>query len=407
MNKNIEPAKTISHANNCLNCCFISGPILSPSLLRAIQRWGISVYVQPPTPALPETISILKDAEAASLIRNKDAVAIMNWEASLSFILQNLPHQRLDQVNAFKNKATFRQLVRELYPDLFYVELTREALRDFRLPREVETVVLKPSLGTASIGIRTVHGQQEWAKAVDSVLEDIDRATEHMNPAMLSDSCFLVEEFVDGEEFACDGFWDANGKTVITGVYQHPFASNSDVSDTIYYTSKQVVAETIEPTMHVMEHIGAKLGIRRFPFHFEFRKSSHGTLFPIELNPLRFGQAALPDIAEYAFGFNPYDLFFADEAPDWDSLLANADVSKVYAFVLGSLPPHYVPEKYRIDEESFRSTFGNRLLNYLPSDPAITPFFGVAHIVADRVEDVLAYLHLDFDRFLHPCLSIN
>ena len=43
---------------------------------------------------------------------------------------------------------------------------------------------------------------------------------------MLNDSSFLVEEYVEGDEFACDGFWDANGKTVITGIYQHPFASS-------------------------------------------------------------------------------------------------------------------------------------------------------------------------------------
>lgn len=403
MNKNITTANTISDVNNCLNCCFISGPLHSPLLLRAIQHREISVHVQSPMAPLPKTISTLKDAKAVSLIQDKDVAVIMNWEASLSFILQNLPQKRLNQVNTFKNKATFRQLVRELYPDFFYMELTREALLNFQFPREIETVVLKPSIGTASIGICIVRGQQEWAKAVNLVLEDIDRATEQMNPAMLSDSYFLVEEFVDGEEFACDGFWDANGKPIITGVYQHPFASSSDVSDTVYYTSKQVVAKTIEPTMYVMKHIGARLGMRRFPFHFEFRISSNGTLFPIELNPLRFGQVALPDIVKYAFGFNPYDLFFADESPDWDSLLANAEISKIYALVVGILPPHYTPEKYRIDEESFRNTFGNRLLNYFPSDPMISPFFGVAHIVADRVEDVLAYLHLDFDRFVHPC----
>ena len=407
MDENFGQTKTISHLDRSLKCCFISGPILSPSLLRAVQGWTVPVYVQPPTPPLPETIGILKDAEAASLLRNQDVVAIMNWEGSLSFVLQALPRQRLAQVSALKDKAAFRELVKELYPDLFYVELTREALRDFRLPDKVEAVVLKPSLGTASIGIRTVHGQQEWAKAVDLVLAEIDQATEHMNPAMLSDSRFLVEEFVDGEEFACDGFWDASGKTVITCVYRHPFASDSDVSDTVYYTSKQVVAETIEATTRVMEHIGAKLGMRRFPFHFEFRKSSDGTLFPIELNPLRYGQAALPDLAEYAFGFNPYELFFADQAPDWDCLLTDAGLSKIYAFVLGSLRSHYETGKYWIDEDSFRNSFGNRLLSYLPSDPAITPFFGVAHIATDRLEDVLAYLHIDFDSFLRPSMSID
>ena len=386
MNQNIKPAN-----------CFISGHIISPSLLRAIGRWNISVYSQLPISALPGTINILKDVEAASLIQDKDAVIIMNWEASLAFILDNLPPQRLDRVNAFKNKATFRELVKELYP-LFYVELTRDNLRDFQLPKEVDKVVLKPSFGTTSIGIRTVDRQQEWEKAVNSVLKDIDIAKEHMNPAMLNDSSFLVEEFVDGDEFACDGFWDGDGKTVITGIYQHPFASSLDVSDTVYYTSTKVVAETIEQTMQVLEHIGNKLDMRRFPFHFEFRKSDN-TIFPIELNPLRFGQVALPDITEYAFGFNPYDLFFTDKAPDWDSLLADAN-SKVYAFVLASIPAKYESEKYWFDKESFCNSFGDNLLKYLPSNPEITPFFGVAHVVVDNVEDVLKYLSLDFESFL-------
>ncbi|BAY81398.1 hypothetical protein NIES267_08740 [Calothrix parasitica NIES-267] len=390
MNKNIKTASS--------NYCFISGPVLSPTLLNAIQRWGIPVYVQPPTPALPD-INILKNTEAASLIQDKDAVAIMNWEASLAFILENIPQQKLNQVNAFKNKAVFRELVKDLYPNLFYQELTRDALQDFQFPKEVEKVVLKPSLGTASIGIRTVQGQEEWEKAVLSVLEDIDKAKEQMNPTMLNDDSFLVEEFVDGDEFACDGFWDASGKTVITGIYQHPFASSLDVSDTVYYTSKTVVAETIEPTIKVLEHIGIKLGMRRFPFHFEFRKSNN-KIFPIELNPLRFGQVALPDITEYAFDFNPYDLFFTDKAPDWDSLLNDANNSKVYAFVLASIPAKYKPEKYSFDEEYFCNSFGDRLLKYLPSNPEITPFFGVAHVVADRVENVLEYLNLDFESFL-------
>jgi len=391
MNKNIKPLE--------LNCCFISGPVLSPTLLNTIQRWNIPVYAQQPTPALPESINILKDVEAASFIQDKDAVVIMNWEASLAFILENLPQQKLNQVNAFKNKAVFREIVKELYPNLFYQELTRDKLQDFRFPDSVEKVVIKPSLGTASIGIRTVHGQQEWKKAVDSVLRDIDKAKEQMNSAMLNDSSFLVEEFVDGDEFACDGFWDANGKTVITGIYQHPFASSLDVSDTVYYTSTKVVAETIEPTIKVLEHIGIKLGMRRFPFHFEFRKSNN-KIFPIELNPLRFGQVALSDITEYAFGFNPYDLFFTDKAPDWDSLLNDAGNSKVYAFVLANIPGKYEPEKYNFDEESFCNSFGNKLLNYLPSNPEVTPFFGVAHVVTDKVEEVLEYLNLDFEGFL-------
>ena len=189
MNQNIKPSE--------LNCCFISGPVLSPTLLNAIQNWKIPVYVQPPTPQLPESINILQDMTAASLIQDEDAVLIMNWEASLAFIIENLPQQKLNQVNTIKKKAANRHKVKELNPNLIYQELTRDKLQDFQLPKEVENVVLKPSLGTASIGIRTVNGQQEWEKAVNSVLRDIDKAKEQMNPTMLNDVSFLVEEFVD------------------------------------------------------------------------------------------------------------------------------------------------------------------------------------------------------------------
>ncbi len=371
-----------------------------------MQRWNVPVHVKSPTPFLPERINILKDREAASLLRDKDTVAIMNWEGSLSFILQALPQPRLVQILALKDKAAFRKLVREFYPDLFYVELTRDALKDFQFPSSVKKVVIKPCLGTASIGVRIVNGQKEWTKSVNLILDDIDRAAEQLDPVMLSNSRFLVEEFIDGEEFACDGFWDGNGKTVITGLYRHPFASDSDVKDTLYYTSKQVVVETIKPTRPLLQHIGAKLALRRFPFHFEFRKLSERVIFPIELNPFRYGQAALSDISEYAFGFNPYDLFFADEENNWDSLLAETNCSnKVYAFVLASLPAKYNSEKYRFDEESFCNAFKDQLLNYIPSDPNVTPFFGVAHIVVDKVEDALAYLDLNFDSFLRPRFS--
>ena len=154
MNKNITTPNTI--------CCFLAGPLHSPSLLRAIKRLGISVYGQPPMAPLPKTISVIKDAKAISLMQDQDPAVMINWEESLSFILHNLPKQRLNQVNIFKNKAIFRRLFKDLYPDLFYRELTRDALEDFQFPPKIDKVVLKPSIGTASIGVRVVHGQQEW-----------------------------------------------------------------------------------------------------------------------------------------------------------------------------------------------------------------------------------------------------
>ncbi|MCJ8280355.1 MAG: ATP-grasp domain-containing protein, partial [Rivularia sp. ALOHA_DT_140] len=94
------------------------------------------------------------------------------------------------------------------------------------------------------------------------------------------------------------------------------------------------------------------------------------------------------------------DLFFTDKAPNWDFLLSDVDNSQVYGFVLADIPKKYKSGIYLFDEEGFCKSFGNRLLNYLPSNPEITPFFGVAHVVVDNVEEMLEYLNLDFERFL-------
>ncbi len=253
-----------------------------------------------------------------------------------------------------------------------------------------------------SIGVRVISGEQEWSKAINWELNELEPLTDDWDSKIISNSPYLVEEFIDGEEFACDGFWNSNGEVIITCIYRHPFASQTDVRDLVYYTSRQLMLEMLASTTSLLEKIGAKLSLRRFPFHLELKKSTKGTLIPIELNPLRFGGIALADLPEYAFGFNPYELFFTDEAPDWETLLVDENNSHTYVLVIGNVLPHYEAGKYLIDHKGFRSIFGNTLLNYLPSNSKVTTVFGVTYIRVDKFEDALAYLELDFDSFLRP-----
>jgi hypothetical protein len=55
---------------------------------------------------------------------------------------------------------------------------------------------------------------------------------------VLNTSNFIIEEFIRGEEYAIDYYYDNNGDAVLLNVLHHPF-SGTDTSDRVYSTSKQ------------------------------------------------------------------------------------------------------------------------------------------------------------------------
>jgi len=56
---------------------------------------------------------------------------------------------------------------------------------------------------------------------------------------------------------------------------------------------------------------------------------------PIEINALRFGGwCTTADMTFYAFGFNPYEYYFNNIKPDWESILAQSKDSLYSIMVL-------------------------------------------------------------------------
>ena len=70
---------------------------------------------------------------------------------------------------------------------------------------------------------------------------------------------FIVEQYVDGDEFAMDAYFNQKGEPVILGIFKHLFSSATDVSDRIYYTSKDII-ESLK-NVELIETRGIWIGI--------------------------------------------------------------------------------------------------------------------------------------------------
>ncbi|MFA5973071.1 MAG: ATP-grasp domain-containing protein [Lentimicrobiaceae bacterium] len=246
-----------------------------------------------------------------------------NSENSISWIENNLQHTELpEKIRIFKNKVLFRDLLSDLFPGYFYQSVALDSVgsldvKDFPFP-----FIIKPAVGFFSLGVYKVDSMDEWAGTVNAIKNEIELIHDLYPPEVLHTGEFIIEQCIDGDEFAIDCYFNKTGNPVVLNIMKHIFSSGKDVNDRVYITSKEIIEEYISPITAFLSEIGKRARLLNFPAHVEVRIAENGTIAAIEVNPLRFGGwCSTPDLAWHAFGINLYDFLFQQQEPDWNAIL--------------------------------------------------------------------------------------
>ena len=162
------------------------------------------------------------------------------------------------------------------------------------------TSVLKPIYGTASKSVIKIHSIKENKTAVEKLMQDC------------SDQDLIIEEFVDGSEYALEGnlINSELNKIIIFDKpinYKEPYFEES-----IYIAPTEIPDKTQKEIVNLIGKACKKLGLENGPVHVEF-KIHNKEIFIIEINPrmigglcsrcLSFGlfKTSLEEIALHAF----------------------------------------------------------------------------------------------------------
>lgn len=186
--------------------------------------------------------------------------------------------------------------------------------------------------------------------------------TNHLYPNSVVDSAkFIMEQNIDGDEYAIDAYFDQNGKPVILNILEHKFPNEDDLTDRAYITSKYIIETFHSHFEYLLTKIGALAKLQNFPMHMEVRIEKDGTIIPIEVNPMRFTGWCLTDIAYYSYGINVYDYYINQKKPDWNEILKDK-TGKIFSLIIATLPKEIKASQVkRIDYEKFTSYFENPL----------------------------------------------
>ncbi|MGO4819569.1 ATP-grasp domain-containing protein [Flavobacterium sp. W22_SRS_FP1] len=301
----------------------IDKPFVSDFLIKTIKDNNYKIIATKVAKELVQDDSLawIAEEEAIALLKNNREISLYsNSENALAWIDQYYGESKLsNQLQVLKNKVKFRELIKELFPDFYFKQIGLEEIQrlsddEIRFP-----FVIKPAVGFFSIGVHIVENEKDWIKAKSELQADKLKSIFPEN--VLNTSTFIIEEFIRGEEYAIDYYYDNNGDAVLLNVLHHLFSSGTDTSDRVYSTSKAIIEKYKINLEYFLSKIGKELDLKNFPAHAEVRIDENGKIIPIEVNPLRFGGfCTTADLMGVTLGFNEYQCFCENKKPDWDTI---------------------------------------------------------------------------------------
>lgn len=270
-----------------------------------------------------DEFNLLTEKEAISTLELGNDILYSNSENVIEWVENNLKKTQYPSfIQLFKNKVNFREVIQSLYPDFYFQKIEMDDLKTMDISSIPFPVVIKPSVGFFSLGVYTIENAFEWLPTIQKLEDELTEIQSLYPLEVVNTNTFIIEKYIDGKEFAVDCFFNKDGDAVILTILEHQFSSSKDVSDRLYFTSKNIIENLHDKTLLFLNRLSKLTGLKNFPLHLEMRITLNNEIIPIEGNPMRFGGwCTTADLAHYAFGFNPYELYQNQQKPDWNKIL--------------------------------------------------------------------------------------
>ncbi len=379
---------------------------ISPLLLNTLQREGIPAAVRgkrlkAELERFCPGLKVPDKAQALDIISKEDGRLLINSEGFLPCVIGTASAPaRAERLRMLADKILFRELEREASPDYFFLEadsnIDAGRLKDLKakLPSG-KSYIIKPSSGSKGTGVRMLRIGGDLSQAGMDIGQTARLTAADSAPdALHGVGRLLIEEYIKGDEFACDAYIDSKGEPVVLGIYAHPLRDMEDFRDIVYYTGAGIMKKMLPRVSDFLRRLSDQTGVRSIPMHAEFRLQRN-RLLPLEVNPLRFGSFSIPDLAFFAFRVNPYKNFFNQQKPNWDRILSQSG-EELFFRVLARMPEGAGGKTP--DHEEFADTFRD-LVGYCKLDTSRYPAFAIAFGKTDDASEVRRYLNVDLKEF--------
>ncbi len=286
--------------------------------------------------SLSSETRIINETDAVELFNSQKQICIYTLsENSIGWISRFLSHSDLPKkIALFKDKFKFRELTKTLFADFYYKKINCDNFEQLDFNEVPLPFIIKPTVGFFSMGVYKVSNHKQWLNTIELIRTEMDQIKNLYPTEVMGTKDFIIEQVIQGDEFAIDAYFNTEGEAVIVGIFKHVFSSDADVSDRVYITSEKIITDNLQEFTDFINKLGELSGVKNFPVHIELRRDNDAKLLPIEVNPMRFGGwCTTADVTYLAYGFNPYHYYYSQLKPDWPELLKHKQ-GKLFSIIV-------------------------------------------------------------------------
>jgi hypothetical protein len=349
------------------------------------------------------TLETLPDMPFAELISNQELLVsdrqfsinekvCITSEYSLQTIVNRLDPERKNAVDLLKNKFKFREILSSVYPEYQYRYIKIRELKDLNIK---SPSVIKPVRGIFGTAVRLINADTDLSMLEADLSADLRKNSKVYPDSVLSSEEFLVEDFIEGEEYAVDMFYNDSGSPCIVNIMHHPVPENKAYMHMMYNTSKKAFDAVYELSRNFLLELNKLLQVRNFVMHVEV-KLNEGRMFPVEINCMRFGGMGLCNLAFYGLGVNSFCCLLTNQEPDWNTIWKGKE-NDVFVFFIAYNGLIRSIDKFRPNPEKLEKQFTQVLRRQL-FDYRKQLAFGV-YFLKETEENISKLKKIDFDDF--------
>jgi len=316
-------------------------------------------------------------------------------ETSIEIIASRIDTNRGNAIGILKDKFAFRKILSNIYANYQYKLVKASDIQNLVITQKS---VIKPIKGCFGTGVRVVEPNTNFIELSLELKSELTKNGKVFSESVLSKDDFMVEQYINGEEYAVDMFYNSKGEPCIINIYHHPMPTNKAYLHMIYYSSKDVFDRVYDKAKAFFVELNKILNVTNFVMHSEF-KMDNEDFIPIEINSMRFGGMGLGNLVFHSLKINPYTYFLNDIEPDWQNIW-NGNINNIYTFFIAYNGENKSVSEFKPNREKLKQQFTQVLLEQ-EFDYQKQLTFAI-YCLKETEANIEKLLKIEFDDYFEP-----